>query len=138
MSWTDKIKEWGGGDVSFLSEDGEIISFVIVGEPVLLEGKFQGQQTLRVGCPIVSLDGFSLLIVGKRVARRLSKYEKHFGNRAFELIRHGEPGDTKSRYELTYCQDKELEKQLLTMAGAKDWSVELTEAIESASEIVSG
>ncbi|GAI46524.1 unnamed protein product, partial [marine sediment metagenome] len=49
MSWKEKSKEFGGGDLAFLSEDGEVINFVVVGEPVLLEGKFKGRPTEKVG-----------------------------------------------------------------------------------------
>lgn len=138
MTWTDKMKEWGGGDVSFLSEDGECITFVIVGEPHLIEGKFQGRETQRIGCPIITPDGFSLLIVGKRVARRLAKYEKYFGKWAFDLVRHGEPGDTKSKYELTHCEDNELEKRLLSKAKDGVFAEDINEAVASAGEIASG
>jgi len=138
MSWKDKMKEWGGGDISFLSEDGECITFRIIGEPFLIEGKFRGQDTQRIGCPIVTLDGFTLLVVGKRVGRRLAKHEDKFNKQAFDLIRHGEPGDTKATYELNRCNDVELEKLLLAMDTKKITQAEIEEAVAAAQEVAQG
>ena len=36
--WKEKMKDWGGGDLTFLSSDGEVIMFVVVDEPQLLHG----------------------------------------------------------------------------------------------------
>ena len=138
MSWKDKMKEWGGGNISFLSEDAECVAFCVVDEPVLIEGKFKGQDTQRVGCPIVTTEGFSLLVVGKRVARRLSKHEKDFHKFAFELIRRGEPGDVKATYELGRLADVELEKELLTIAKQGVSDNDLQEAIAAAQECATG
>ena len=138
MTWKDKMKEWGGGDVSFLSEDGEVIIFVVVGEPIRIEGKFRGADTIRIGAPVITSDGFSLLIIGKRIARRLSKHEKHFKDQAFELIRRGESGDTKTRYELTRTDQADLEKELLVKAKTGITASDLADAIESAREIAVG
>ena len=137
MTWKDKMKDWGGGEVSFLSEDGECITFCIVGESYLIEGKYQGQATQRIGCPVVTADGFTLLVIGKRVARRLSKYEKHFKDWAFDLIRHGEQGDTKTTYELKHCDAKEMEAQLLAIAKKAVSEADIKEAVAAASEIAS-
>lgn len=138
MSWKETIKEWGGGDVSFLSEDGECITFVVIGEPKLIQGKFKGQETERVGCPCIIADGFTLLIFGKRVARRLSKHEADFNKHAFDLIRHGEPGSTDCTYELKPCDREEINKELLAMAAKGVPVEEIDEAIEAAREIASG
>lgn len=138
MGWKDKVKEWGGGDVSFLSEDGEVITFVIVGDPVLIEGKFKGQSTRRAGIPIITLDGFSLLTIGLRVARRLVKYESQFDSIAFDLVRHGEQGDTDSKYELSICGNQELAEKLLAMQTEGVSPEVIDEAIASAREIASG
>lgn len=138
MGWREKMKEFGGADVGFLSEDGELITFVVVGDPQLIEGKYQKQDTKRIGVPCVTIEGFQLLIVGMRVGRRLSKHEDHFAKQAFELIRHGEPGDTHARYELARTQDAELEKQLIATAKAGDFKAEILEAVESAREIAAG
>lgn len=138
MGWQDKMKQWGGGDVSFLSENGECITFVVIDDPVLIEGKFQGQETQRIGAPVMTMEGFTLLTIGKRVARRLAKYEQHFAEWAFDLIRHGEPGDTKSTYELKRCPIEELEKTILTKARAGVQREDIDEAIKAASEIAGG
>ncbi len=138
MTWKEQMKEWGGGEVSFLSEDGEIITFIVVGPPQLIKGKFRGKETVRIGCPVWTEDGFSLLIVGKRVARRLSKYEDKFKTQAFDLIRHGESDDTGTKYELKRCSDTELEKSLFEALkkGVKD--IDIKAAVEAAQEIANG
>jgi len=138
MGWMVKMKNWGGGDVSFLSEDGEAIIFAVVGEPVLIEGKFKGQETQRIAAPVFTPEGFTLLIIGKRIARRLSKYEKYFSKYVFELIRHGESGDTKTRYELVRTEDTEMEKGLLAEAKKGVSAEDLQDAIASAREIAIG
>jgi len=132
MSWKDKIKEFGGGDLAFLSEDGEVITFVVVGEPVLLEGKFKGKPSEKVGCPIVTEDGFVLFVAGKRLARKISKYEESFGKSAFMAIRHGEANDISSSYELKVLDNKELTTKLFATAK-KDFNADMIqEAVDSA------
>ena len=116
MSWKEKIKEFGGGDLAFLSEDGEVIMFVVVGEPVLLEGKYKGKPSEKIGCPIVTEDGFVLFITGKRLARKISKYEPVFEDTAFMAIRHGEQNDITSTYKLKLITDDELTAKLFTIA----------------------
>ena len=138
MSWKEKMKEWGGGDVSFLSGDGELISFAVVGEPALIEGKYKGKDTERIGCPAVTVDGFSVLVVGKRVARRLSKHEDQFKTWAFDLIRHGVQGDQKATYELTRCSDPELEVKLLEMALLGVSQEDIDAAVKAAEDIATG
>ncbi|GAJ13934.1 unnamed protein product [marine sediment metagenome] len=44
MTWKDKMKEYGGGNFTFLSVDGEVLIFIVVGEPQLLIGHFKGKQ----------------------------------------------------------------------------------------------
>lgn len=34
QSWAETMKEMGGGNFTFLSSDGETITFIIVGSPV--------------------------------------------------------------------------------------------------------
>jgi len=138
MSWKDKMKDWGGGEVNFLSEDGEVIIFAVVGEPFLIKGKFRGKETERIGAPIVTVEGFSLLVVGKRVARRLSKYEDHFRKYAFELVRHGAANDTDTTYELTRTEDKALEQELIKAAAASKFTEEIADAVKAAEEIATG
>ena len=138
MNWKEKMKAFGGADVSFLSEDGEMVTFVVIGDPELIEGKFQKQDTKRIGIPCVTIEGFTLLVIGMRVGRRLSKYEDHLAAWAFELIRHGEPGDTKAKYELARTQDAELEKRLLASVSKAGYLTEIIDAVESAQEIAGG
>lgn len=112
MTWKEKIREWGGGDMTFLSEDGEIISFIVVGEPVLLEGTYKTKVTQKIGCPVVTEDGFQLLVVGKRLARKISKYEDKFAVSGFIATRHGEAENPNTTYELKVIADPELLKRL--------------------------
>lgn len=136
MSWKEKMQEWGGGDLTFLSEDGELITFVVVGEPVLLEGKYKGKPSEKIGCPIVTADGFALLIAGKRLARKLSKYEEQFSITAFIAIRHGEQGDINATYELKTLVDVDLTKQLFELAAERDFSAETADAVSAALEVM--
>jgi len=132
MSWKDKIKEFGGGDLAFLSEDGEELCFVVVGEPVLLEGKYKGKPSEKVGCPIVTEDGFVLFVAGKRLARKISKYEDFFGTRAFMAIRHGEQNDITSSYELKPLDHGDLTTKLFAIAKAEFNPEMIQEAVDSA------
>lgn len=115
MSWKEKIKEFGGGDLAFLSEDGEVLTFIVVGEPILLIGKFKGRPSEKIGCPVITTDGFVLFIVGKRLARKISKYEEHFNDTAFMAIRHGEQNDITASYELQVCKNQEITEKLFKL-----------------------
>lgn len=138
MSWKEKMKEFGGADLAFLSEDGETIQFVVVGEPVLLEGKYKGKPSEKIGCPVVTLDGFQLLVAGKRLARRIAKHEKNFATDSFMAIRHGEQDDKDTSYELRSTNNVELTKQLLQVAK-KDFKPEMIDdAVEAAKEVMQG
>ena len=136
MSWQEKMKDFGGGDLAFLSEDGEALPFVVVGEPILLEGKFKGRPSEKIGCPIVTQDGFVLFIAGKRLARKISKHEAEFGTSAFMAIRHGEQNDITSSYELKVVSDLELTSQLFAVKGDNDYAADITEAIKAAEEVM--
>lgn len=138
MSWKEKVKEFGGGDLAFLSEDGEVINFIVVGEPELLQGKFKGQATEKVGCPIVTEDGFTLLIVGKRLFRKIAKHEDEFATCVFQAIRHGEQGDITATYDLKILDDVELANQLHDFMAGLDFSVEISEAVIAAQAIMQG
>ncbi len=136
MSWKEKMREFGGGDLAFLSEDGEVICFVIVGEPILLEGKFKGRPSEKIGCPIVTQDGFTLFIAGKRLARKITKYEEEFLSMGFMAIRHGGQNDITSTYELKMLDDEELTNRLLESAVGHDFSPEIAEAVKAAQEVM--
>jgi len=136
MAWKEKIKEFGGGDLAFLSEDGEVIRFIVVGDPVLLEGKFKGKPSEKIGCPIVTEDGFVLFVAGKRLARKISKYEERFRDTAFMAIRHGGQNDITASYELMVLDDAELVPKLIALAEAEVTPTAISEAVESALEVM--
>lgn len=136
MSWKDKSKEWGGGEMSFLSEDGEAIAFVIAGDPELLKGRYKGRESEKVGCPVVTADGFTLFIIGKRLFRKISKYEERFSNTAFIAIRHGAQNEITSSYELKIVDNAELTKQLFEIKGDQDYFPEIDDAVKAAEEVM--
>lgn len=136
MSWKEKVKEFGGGDLAFLSEDGEVINFVVVGEPVLLEGKFKGRPTEKVGCPIVTEDGFVLLVAGKRLFRKIAKHEERFGSCVFQAIRHGDQGDINSTYDLKVLEDVDLKTKLFTITVSDFRPEMIDEAAKAAIDVM--
>ena len=138
MSWKDRVDEWGGGEVSFFSEDGEAMVFVIAADPVLLEGKFKGKPSERVGCPIVTVEGFTLLIIGKRLFRRLARYEKDFATKAFMVVRHGEHGDIDTTFGLNIVDDTELTERLFDIKKKEFKPALVKEAVSAAQDIVKG
>lgn len=136
MSWKEKMKEFGGGDLAFLSEDGEAIIFVVVGEPVLLEGKYKGKPSEKIGCPIITLDGFVLFVAGKRLARKISKYEGTFDKSAFMAIRHGEQGDIDASYELKVLDDVDVTAKLLGMRKKEFKPQMVDDAVKAALDVM--
>jgi len=136
MSWKEKIKEFGGGDLAFLSEDAEVLVFIVVGEPVLLEGKYKGKPSEKIGCPVITEDGFVLFVSGKRLARKISKYEDRFGDTAFMAIRHGEQNDITSTYELKVLDSPELTEKLFGIRDT-DFSLPMIdEAVKAALDVM--
>ena len=138
MGWTEKMKEWGGGEVAFLSEDGEAMIFIVVDDPVLLEGKFKGRMSERIGCPVITSEGYTLFICGKRLARRLSRYEERFGDTAFMVVRRGEHNDIETVYELSKCTDEELTAKLFAWKESDFDHTQIEDSIKAAEEIVAG
>ena len=136
MSWKEKMKEFGGGDLAFLSEDGEAITFMVCGEPILLEGRFKGRVSEKIGCPIVTMDGFVLFIAGKRLARKISKHEDVFESQAFVAVRHGEQNDITSSYELRLESDTEITAKLAALRETEFNATVLAEAVESAVSVM--
>ena len=134
--WKDKMKEWGGGDLTFLSSDGEVIMFVVVDEPQLLKGKFRGNPNERIGCPVVTDEGFVLFITGKRVARKLSKFEDRFKDAAFMVVRHGESGDINARYDVSILDNKTKTQQLFDIANKEYKPALLKQALADAQEVI--
>jgi len=137
MGFRDKVKEWGGGDLTFLSEDGEVVKFVVACDPELLKGKFKGGETKRAMIPIFTPDGQSLLVIGLRVARRLAKYEERFKTTAFQLVRCGVKNDQNTSYDLSIIDDKTITSKLLAMRKAGLDKDELTESYIAAREAAS-
>jgi len=134
--WKEKMKDWGGGDLTFLSSDGEVIIFVVVDEPQLLKGKFKGNPQERIGCPVVTDEGFVLFITGKRVARKLSKFEDRFKDTAFMVVRHGESGDINATYEVGILDNDAKTTQLLAIAKKEYKPPMLKQAIKDAKEVM--
>lgn len=137
MSWKEKMKEWGAGDFTFLSSDGECIMFVVVDDPVLLTGKFKGVKQERIGCPVVTDEGFTLFVTGKRVGRKLSKFESRFKDCAFMVTRHGGEGDIHSVYSVSILDNVEKTKQLFAIAKKEYSPALLKEAIADVQEVMS-
>ena len=136
MSWTEKMKDWGGANVLFLSEDGECVKFIVVGEPILLKSTFKKKEQQRIGCPIITDEGFTLFVTGKRLARRLSKHEGIFDTDGFIAIRHGIAGDIDSTYELSVLNEPDLVEKLFAIRN-KDFNVAMIdEAVEEVKEIM--
>ena len=136
MSWKEKMKEFGGGDLTFISSDGECLVFVVVDEPVLLKGMFKKQEQERIGCPVMTDEGFMLFITGKRVARKLSKFEDKFKTKALMVVRHGESGDINATYNVSLYDNDEKAKQLFDMAKTDYEPSLLEQAIEDANEVM--
>jgi len=134
--WKEKMKEWGGGDLTFLSSDGECIIFVVVDDPQILHGKFKGNPQDRIGCPVVTDEGFVLFITGKRVARKLSKFEDCFKEAAFMVVRHGEAGDINASYEVSVLDNEEKTTRLFAIAKKEYKPALLKQAIKDAKEVM--
>lgn len=136
MSWKEKMREFGGGDITFLSQDGEVIDFIVVGEPVLLTGKYKGQPTEKIGCPIITEDGFVILVAGKRLARKISKFEEQFDTAVFQAIRHGAEGDINATYGCKVLDDVDLFTKLLNLRQTDFRPEMIDEAIKAAQDVM--
>ncbi|MBA7538740.1 hypothetical protein ES705_31017 [subsurface metagenome] len=135
--WREKMKDWGGGDLTFLSSDGECIIFVVADEPILLKGKFKGKESERIGCPVVTDEGFVLLIIGKRAARKLSKYERQFNDVAFIITRHGVAGDINATYDVSVLGESPKTAHLFELKKKEYTPAKLKQAIKDAKDVVS-
>lgn len=136
MSWKDRMKEWGPANLLFLSTDGASVNFIVAGEPVLLKGKYRGKEQERIGCPVVTDEGFLLFICGKRTARKLASLEDKFKDHVINVTRHGVEGDTDASYEVSAIPDAGKVKALKAIQ-AKTFSDEaLKEAISDAGEVM--
>jgi len=138
MSWREKMKEIGGANLEFLSDDGEVIRFVVVGEPELLEGKYKGKPTRKIACPVFTLEGYALFVIGMRLARRLAKREKEFKNTAFMVVRHGGQEDKDTTYELLSLDDKETTDKLFALAKTGVSKEEIADTLAAAQDVMQG
>lgn len=136
MSWKTQMEGWGGGDFTFLSTDGETITFIVVGDPVMLKSKYKQKEQDRIGCPLVTDDGFQLLICGKRLARKIGKREEAFKKQAFIATRHGEEGDVNSTYTLQVIPEKECYARLKGIADKVMEKNTIADAIEAVKQVM--
>ena len=135
--WKETMKDVGGGDITFLSSDGECIIFVVADSPVVLEGKFKGNKQTRIGCPVITDEGFVLFITGTRVARKLSKFEDRFKDTAFTVVRHGVAGDINASYDVAVLDEVKKTEHLLKLLKAEYKPALLKQAIKDAKDVMS-
>lgn len=135
-SWAGRMKDYGGGNFTFLSTDGETITFIVVGLPVLLTSTYQKKAQERIGCPVVTDEGYVLFICGKRVARKLSKHEALFDTSAFMVVRHGVEGDVQSRYDVKPLPEPETFKRLAAIRDADFKPEMIADSIAEATEVL--
>ena len=137
MSWKEKAKEFGSANLLFLSTDGASVNFIVADDPVLLQGTYAKKAQERVGCPVVTQEGFQLFIVGKRCFRKIASLEDKFQDHVINVTRHGVEGDTDTTYEVTALSDATMFK---TLAGirAKTFTKEaLAEAVADSKDVIS-
>jgi len=136
MTWKDKMKEFGGGNFTFLSVDGEVLIFIVVGEPVLLVGKYKGKENKRCGCPVVTDEGYMLFICGLRLARKISKLERQFDTHAIMVVRHGGEGDVNAKYDVMFVPEKETFERLLAIKKADFKPAMIAESVADSAEVL--
>lgn len=136
MTWKEKMQEYGGGNFTFLSVDGEVLTFIIVGEPELLIGHFKGKENQRIGCPVVTDEGYMLFICGKRLARKISKLERKFDSHAIMAIRHGLEGDVNAKYDVMVVPEKETFARLMAIKKADFKPAMIAESIKESAEVL--
>lgn len=135
-TWKDSMKEFGGGNFTFLSVDGEVLIFIVVGLPVLLISKFKGKENERIGCPVVTDEGYMLFVTGKRLARKLSKVEDKFRDNALMVIRHGAEGDINATYEVKIIDDEETVNRLKGIANTDFDESMIPESVEAVKAVL--
>ncbi|MBA7524144.1 hypothetical protein ES705_16281 [subsurface metagenome] len=136
MTWKDKMKEFGGGNFTFLSVDGEVLIFIIVGEPQLLHSTFKGKENERIGCPVVTDEGYLLFICGKRLARKISKLEHEFDHHAIMAVRHGEEGDVNAKYDVKVVPEQETFERLQKIKKADFKHAMIAESVKDSTEVL--
>jgi len=131
-TWGGRMKEWGGGDFCFLSSDGESLTFIVVGLPQQMESTYKTKKSERIGCPVVTDTGYQLFVCGKRVARKLAKYEGQFNKSAFMVIRHGAEGDVNAKYTVQVLPEKETYSSLMKIKEQDFKQEMIKESVEAA------
>lgn len=137
-TWGGRMKDWGGGDFTFLSSDGESITFIVVGLPELLQSNYKGKPQERIGCPVVTETGYQLFVCGKRVARKLAKFEAQFDKAAFMVIRHGAQGDVNATYDVAPLPEKETYSALLKVKAEEFKPGMIAESVKAVAEVMQG
>lgn len=136
MTWQAKMKDFGGGNFTFLSVDGEVLIFIVVGEPQLLIGHFKGKENQRIGCPIITDEGYMLFICGKRLARKISKLEKCFATKAIMAVRHGGEGDVNAKYDVTAVPEKATFERLSEIKKKDFKHAMIAESVADSAEVL--
>ncbi len=136
MTWAKKMQDFGGGNFTFLSVDGEVLIFIVVGEPQLLIGHYKGKENQRIGCPIITDEGYMLFICGKRLARKISKLEPEFKTKAIMAVRHGSEGDVNAKYDVSPVPEKATFERLQAIKK-KDFKVTMiAESVVDSAEVL--
>jgi len=135
-TWKDKMQEYGGGNFTFLSVDGEVLIFIVVGLPQLLKSTYKGKENDRIGCPIVTDEGYVLFICGKRLARKISKLEKQFNTNAIMAVRHGLEGDVNAKYDVKIVPEKETFERLLAIKKSDFKPAMIAESVKDSAEVL--
>ncbi|KKM22949.1 hypothetical protein LCGC14_1620160 [marine sediment metagenome] len=136
MTWAKKMQEFGGGNFTFLSVDGEVLIFIVVGEPQLLKSTYKGKTNERIGCPIVTDEGYMLFICGKRLARKISKLESSFETKAIMAVRHGTEGDVNAKYEVSAVPEKATFERLQAIKKKDFKKVMIAESVADSAEVL--
>lgn len=136
MGWKEKMKEWGPADLLFLSTDGATARFIVVGDPILLKGKYRGKEQERIGCPVVTDEGFLLFVTGKRTGRKLAFLEDKFSTHIIQVTRHGIEGDADSTYTVTANADAGSMESLQAIRRRIGIKAAIAEAVKEAEEVM--
>jgi len=137
-TWAGKMKEWGGGDFTFLGSDGEALTFIVAGLPQLMQSNYKGKDQERIGCPVITENGYQLFVCGKRVGRKLSKFEKAFETNAIMVVRHGVEGDSNAKYDVKVLPEKETFDALCVIRDADFEESMIAESVAAALEVMQG
>lgn len=136
MSWKEKAKEMGPAAVIFLSSQGSTVSGLVVGDPVLLKGMYAKKEQERIGCPMITTEGFFLLVIGKRVFRKLCSLEDKFKTDIITVTRMSPENDPAGKYEVLTSPDADMLKTLRAIKGHAYSQEALDEAIAEATAIM--